>query len=795
MTGSDVVKQIGFPDPLAPDKVKDSKEYILQWGQAITHEWFSRNEGQDSCRFLAQKNDFHNRKLFARGEHPTDKLAQIVTESEDGESYVNFDTRPIQVLPRFIKIMVNSTYDRLFKVRAEATDKYSTDVRDEYRKILEDMMASREMMKEAKALHGVDMGPQGDEQVPESEQEIEVRMKRFKVGIERATEKLLDYTLDMNDYQEDVKRILEDLIVFGIGGAHHDTDPSKGIVTRAVDPADMVWSFIADRKLKDVYYYGEVKRMTLTEAMRISNLKLDAEKLRDLAITQDRWSTYMGYSNERTSRDEDMPQMMVDVLFFNFKAYNKLTYKKKYKPGNRISMIEKDEDFRKPDPSYKGYDAVQKTYDVWYKGAMILGTDILFNYGKCENMVRPGGLLHRTLPQYIMYALDPYQGRLNSPVGSVRLYIEQMQQVHVKIQQVIAQARPNGIAVDVHGLSEVTMGKGDETLDPLELLKIYNQTGTVFYSSVNDDGSMNYNREIIRELGNGVIKGLPELINSYNHLLELVRSTLGVPQGVDATLPDERTLVGVQKLAAASSNTATRHILDASLSITQRLCTALGLRMKTIFKNPQLKEAYINAVGKNDMKLLESLENYSLHDVSVIIQLRPDAEEIEKLNRALEIAIERDQISVADKLEIEDVAKENVKIAYAELELRVKKYAKRKEESKMAEIQAQGETNQKSTEAAAQAEIQKIQSQEAAKQQTERVKAEEKRATLSHEAQLEEMLMKKKFEHDILMAGFSIEASGMVDMEKEKIRASAKTGEQRAKSENRITGSMGDGKL
>jgi len=395
-----LIENVGFPNPLASDKEKDSKEYILSWAKAIQHEWFARTEGQESCRFLVQKNDFHNRMLYARGEHPTEYVNETLNDGEK-ESYTNFDLRPIQVLPRFIHIMVNAAYDRLFKVRAEATDKFSTDMRDKYREVLEDMMVSREMLQQAKELHGVEMISEAQE-IPETQEEIEIHMRsKFKLGIEKATEKLVKYVLDMNDYEEDIKQILRDLIVYGMSGVHHDTDLSKGIVTRRPDAADMVWSFPEKRDFDDVYYYGELRRMTITEAMRISNLTLNEEQMKDLAGVQERWATHMGYSNARTNRDEDMPGMMVDVLFFNFKAYNTITYKKKYKPGNRISMIEKDDSFAKPEGStYKGYDAVKKVYDVWYKGALILGTELLFNYGRCENMIRPEGNLNKTLPQY-----------------------------------------------------------------------------------------------------------------------------------------------------------------------------------------------------------------------------------------------------------------------------------------------------------------------------------------------------------------------------------------------------------
>jgi hypothetical protein len=766
----------GFPSPLAPDSEKEKEEYIRNWGYAIMREWFYKNEGQSNSRFGEQKNDFHTRRLFSRGEHPTDFINDLLNEGDD-EAYTNFDLRPIQVLPRFVYLMQNHSTERLFKLRAEATDKFSTDQRDQYRKNLENLMASKPLLQDAKELHGVELASEGIDSVPDTPEEVEVLMRmKYKPAIEIATEKALKYTLDINNYEEeDQKTIIRNLIDLGVAGVHHETHPERGILTRAVDPADMIWSFPERKDFKKAYYFGEVQRMTITEAMRISNLSLNKDDLEALATNQHRWSTYMGYSNTRVTREEDLPHMMVDVMFFNFKAYNTIAYKKKHKPGGRFSMIEKDPSFEKPDPSYKGYDAVKKSYDVWYKGAMILGTDILFNYGMCENMVRPNGILDKTTPNYIMYALDTYQGRFKSPVQSCKGYIEQMQQIHTKIQQFIAKARPPGVAVDVHGLQEVVIGKGDAVLTPLELQKIFDQTGNVYYSSVDDDGGINYNREPIRQLPNGLQGGtLVELINSYNHFLELIRSTLGVPQGADATLPDERTLVGVQKMASASSNVATRHILDATLRITQTLGTALGLRLKDIFKYSRLKEAYINAIGSTDVKILEALKKYHLHDLSIVVELKPDQEERESLNRKIELALERDQISIDHALEIEAI--DNVKQASEVLKLRREKYAKEKMQIENEKLRVNAEENGKAAERASQAEIQKIMAMEEAKRKTAEVLEQLKRGTLTHEASLKSALMEEEAAYALIVEGekMGYQSEINLDVEREKTRRDLK---------------------
>lgn len=784
-----IIPKVSIPDPLAPDSEKETRGYILNWARAIQHEWFSKNEGQDNCKFQIQKNDFHLRRLYARGEHPTDLLNDTLNDGEE-ESYTNFDLRPIQVLPRFVNLMSNHATERLFKLRAEATDKYSTDQRDNYRRAMQNLMVSKPLLEDAKNLHGVDLAPDGIEEIPESMEEIEVKMKmKYKPAIEIATEKAIKYTMDMNSFEQEQYINIKDLITLGVAGLHHETDPTKGIITRSVDPADMVWSYPEFSDFRKAYYFGEVRRMTITEAMRISNMELNEEELQNLAKTHDRWATHMGYSNTRTNRDEDLEHMMVDVLFFNFKAYNTLSYKKKYKPGNRFSMIPKGRDFEKKDPTYKGYDAVKKTYDVWYKGALIMGTDILFNYGKCENMVRPEGILHKTMPNYLMYALEPYQGRFRSPVSGVMSYIDQMQQVHVKIQQMIAKARPAGVAIDISGLSEVVMGKGGEVMTPLELQRIYDQTGNVYYSSVDDDGSVNYNREPIRELPNGIIRGLPELINAYNHYLELVRSSLGVPQGVDATLPDERTLVGVQKLAAASANTATRHILEGSLRLTRNLGTALALRLKDIFKYSNLKEAYINAIGKSDVKVLESIKKYHLHDLSIIIELRPDVQEKEQLNVMLQVAIERDQISVDDAIDIGNI--DNVKLAYEVLKIRREKYQKNKQQQELQRIDAGAKANGDAAERAAQSEIQKIQAQEEERRKTLQLEYQLKAQLIGTERDAKSELMEQEAEYKLIIEGTGRQIQGDIDMKKEKI----KRGGTFESSEDNISGSVEMGEM
>ena len=168
-----------FPDPLAPDSIKSSEEYILKWGEAISYEWFAKSSLGDQCRFLSQKDNYHRLRLYSRGEQPTDHYKKMITgeEGDSSSSYTNYDWRPIQVAPKFVKLIVNQMSERLYDVKAEATDKYSTDLRDQYQQNMENLMASKSMIKDSKELLGVDMMPTGMEDIPDSQEEIGLHMK------------------------------------------------------------------------------------------------------------------------------------------------------------------------------------------------------------------------------------------------------------------------------------------------------------------------------------------------------------------------------------------------------------------------------------------------------------------------------------------------------------------------------------------------------------------------------------------------------------------------------------------
>lgn len=757
------LKKVGYPDYLASDEEKAKESYGLQMAKAIEHEWFSIEATGAQNEFLSKRDHIHKMRLYARGEQATKIYQDLLNDGEE-DSYSNYDWRPIQIAPKFIKLIVNQMTERLFNINAEAIDQFSTDQKEKYRRLLEDKIILKPLNEEFSALFGVQQVQEVSEGLPETDEEIELYMQlNYKPAIEIATEQALRYTLKLNDYDQTQATVIEDIVTLGIGAVKQWTDPNKGIVVKTVDPAKLVYSFPRHKDFRNVHYYGEVEKISINDLKRISGKEYTKDELKEIMALSGEFNKYQGNTNDEValSDNDDMDNIMVDVLHFNFKTSSTVSYKKKYNKSGGFKMTKKESTFKKKDPNYKGFDAVRKTIDVWYRGTLIMGTNEIINYGLCENMVRPKGLITKALPEYIVYAPDIYQNRPLGLLQRIIPTIDQMQQIHIKLQQLIAKTRPKGIYVDIDGLEELALGDGN-VLTPLELIKIYDQTGNVLGATSTEAGEYNHGREPIRELNNGVVQGLDQLIGAYNHQLNQIRDAIGIPQGADASMPHPDTLVGVQEQVALNSNTATRHVLESMLNISERLGESLALRLKDIFKYSNLREVYVNAIGKTNVEILRALENYHLHDLGITIDLKPDNQEKQLLNNDINNALAQGIITLDDAIDIRKI--DNIKIANELLKVRRKKREKEQREHELQKIRTQSESQAEGQVKVSQAKQQEIAIKSKADLAVIEAKTEGKLKEIEAEKLAKSELMEKEFDYNMQLKGLDVD--GQAKMKK-----------------------------
>lgn len=752
-----------FPSQLATDQEKASWEYGLRIGQSISYEWFAKTG--NSCRYYSQWIDFHRTRLYARGEQP---IAKYKSQFEvDGDmSHINLDWTPVPIIPKFVDIVVNGMHDRLFEVKAYAQDAMSSNKRSKFQEMVEADMIAKDFLIQTKQEFGIDAFNVPEQDLPENEQELSLYMQlNYKPAIEIAEEEAINTILDLNHYPDVRKRVDYDITTIGIGVVKHSFVPGTGVRVEYVDPANIVYSYTESPTFEDCFYWGEVKQVPITELIKIKP-DITKEELAEIQQLGTAWYNYYGIM--RPYRSDIFNRDVVTLLYFNYKTDKTFVYKKKYLENNGVRVIQKDESFNPPEGTEERFERIEKRIDVWYEGVMVPGSPYLLKWELARNMVRPKSASQYALPNYIAVAPRMYKGIIESLTRRMIPFADLIQMTHLKLQQVLQRVVPDGVFIDADGINEVDLGTGG-AYNPEDALRLYFQTGSVIGRSMTTDGEMNHGRVPIQELNTNSGQGkITALINAYNQYLSMIRDVTGLNEARDASTPNPDALVGVQKLAALNSNTATRHILEGSLFITRKLSEALSLRIADILEYSDFKEEFTMQIGKYAVGILEEIKDLYLHDFGIFIEVAPDEEEKAQLEANIQMALQRDQITLEDAIDIRQM--KNLKLANELLKMKRKDKEKRDMQNEQAKIQMQTQGNIQSSQASAQSALQKVQAEAAAKAQLAQAQMQFDIQRMRAEAQIKEQLMGVEFNYNMQLRGMEVEKIKQLDMDKEKAK-------------------------
>ena len=752
-----------FPSQLATDEDKASWEYGLRIGQSISYEWFAKTG--TGCRYYSQWIDFHRTRLYARGEQPIGKYKNQFEVNGD-MSHINLDWTPVPIIPKFVDIVVNGMNDRLFEIKAYSIDPMSIEKRSKFQEMVEQDMIAKPVLMQAKESLGVDAFNIPEDDLPETPQELSLFMQlKYKPAIEIAEEEAINTILEVNHYPDIRKRVDYDITTIGIGVVKHSFVPGTGVRVEYVDPANIVYSYTESPTFEDCFYWGEVKQVPITELIKIKP-DITKEELAEIQQLGTAWYNYYGIM--RPYRSDIFNRDVVTLLYFNYKTDKTFVYKKKYLDNNGVRVIQKDESFNPPEGTEERFERIEKRIDVWYEGIMVPGSPYLLKWELARNMVRPKSPSQNALPNYIAVAPRMYKGIIESLTRRMIPFADLIQMTHLKLQQVLQRVVPDGVFIDADGINEVDLGTGG-SYNPEDALRLYFQTGSVIGRSMTTDGEMNHGRIPIQELNsNSGQAKISSLIGAYNQYLSMIRDVTGLNEARDASTPNPDALVGVQKLAALNSNTATRHILEGSQFISRKLAEALSLRIADVLEYSDFKEEFTMQIGKYAVNMLEEIKDLYLHDFGIFIEISPDEEEKAQLEGNIQMALQRDQISLEDAIDIRQM--KNIKLANELLKLKRKSKQKLDMQQKQAEIQMQTQGNIQSSQASAQSALQKVQAEAQAKAQLAQAQMNFDIQRMQAEAAIKEQLMAVEFNYNMQLKGMEVEQIKQLDMDKEKAK-------------------------
>ena len=454
-------------------------------------------------------------------------------------------------------------------------------------------------------------------------------------------------------------------------------------------------------------------------------------------------------------------QNTVQVLYFEYKTYMDQVFKLKYTDQGLEKILEKTDMFDPPENDK--FDRVSRSIEVLFQGVKVLGTDMMLEWKMAENMTRPMADTTKVEMNYAICAPRMYKGRIESIVTKTMGFADMIQLTHLKLQQVISRMVPDGVFLDMDGLAEVDLGNGTN-YNPAEALNMYFQTGSVVGRSLTQDGDLNRGKVPVQELSTSAGQAkIGSLINTYNYYVQMIRDVTGLSEARDGSLPDKDTLVGLQKIAAQQSNIATKHINNASLYLTLRLCENISKKIVDVLNYPLTRNSLIESISVFNVNTLNEVNNLNLHDFGIFLDLEPDEEAKAQLEQNIQVALQTQSINLEDAIDLRQIR--NLKLANQMLKQKRRQKAERDQQIAQQNMQAQAQSNAMLAQQTAEAETQKQQILTQQKIQVEEAKSQFEIQRMQTEAQIKQTLMAEEFNFNMQLARERIKSEQVKETE------------------------------
>jgi len=442
--GKASVKSARFPEPTAPFTTKLSQEYGLAIAELISSHWFGGGRADATgCNFMNRRNHIRKKRLDLRGEGDTGYFKENFKQGDNDLDFINLDWRNLNWGGKFQWIVINGISDKNYKITARSSNRLALIEREKQRDYYTKYMASRELLEKAMKLQGVNLMPEG---IPEDEEELDIKMKtNNRSSIEIGEELMIDYVLNTNNWSFINQRVNIDNVNSGLMVARVWLDKNDGIKVAYTDIENYVHSRIESNDFSKKYYEGVVETITISDFIRESGCDLEtAKKISKQAGPL----PGINYSN---CTYDDIVDHQIHVLRFAYKTSKTIKYAKNTRKNAVIKMSKKDD-------SYDGKNLSSKTLDTWLEGNFVIGTKYLYDYKECENLY--DDVMNKCHSPYITVAHGIYDNRLSAFSDNIEVVADQLQQISLKIQQLVNKIKPDPIAIDLNLLAEIDNGKG-----------------------------------------------------------------------------------------------------------------------------------------------------------------------------------------------------------------------------------------------------------------------------------------------------------------------------------------------
>jgi len=595
----------------------------------------------------------------------------------DGQqSFINLDWKPPAIMPKFIQVLLNGFIKRDEKPKVSAIDPVSIE-RKKYDFNLSKGLMNNSDVVSALGEQGVDITE--GKKVFDDEDELNLFFGlEYKLPEEILFEKGIQNILYENGYDVLKRRLLMDIIESGLVATKTYLDGNNKIIIRRVKPENLIYGYSEYDDFRDASFFGEILYMKVVDLRLMFPEKSEREffELAKKYGTQSdnfngglKWDDLYSSSQFRPYDD-----WKIEVIDFEFKTIDVIQYSiKTNRFGNKIVDIKGNT----IEPA-ENKEVANKNAKVIYEGLYIRkSTDGLLRWRVSENMIRPQEDVADVYFRYSVHLFDN-QDMFNMAIPErCETSVNQMVLAHLKIQQLIAKMRPSGLMIDIDGVNEIDLGLGKD-LKPLEIQKIYDQTGTLYIRRTGDSGDDN--KMPAQELANtGNVPQIQQLINTYNFYLQQLRDNIGMNEISEGSSVNPRMGVGLAQSQLAISNNATDFNYGAFINIIEQ----------TAKKSAILLWDSVVYGGKAYRDYLQEDKPDGIEDrfFNVKIEMLPSEAEKQYMDNMAQTALSAGIISFEEAFKVKRI--QNIKLA----EMYLSRYQKKRESMVQENAQKNSEMN------------------------------------------------------------------------------------------------------
>lgn len=640
----------GFPSPLLPDNQKNTPEYGLKVMRTAYSQWIN---GYGGFSQKQRQTRFDYNKAYAQGMQPMQEFLDYL-DINGQQPYSNIDFTPLPIAIPLLQRIKDRFNQRIEKIRCNSIDPVSISKKNKAKMDAKFRMEFKDQIAQIEQQAGIQL-EDPDAFTPEDNEELDVHFGfTYKQREEVMMEQGIDLVLYDNQWTEIKNGILDDLLIYGFSGTKTSIDNNGKIKIRKINPYNLILSYSERSDMNDLEWVGEVFYMSITDVRQQYPGKISEQELFNLAksmvgkFNNPASFTFTWNYQYANALSRPYDSFKVPVLQLSLKTLYNITYEKN---EDRFGKTILD----KTNKVKEGKEYINsKPFYVEYEGAWICDTNYLLHWGIANNMAKPNDNLQECILPYTIYMYNNNRMTNKPVIETIIPSIKQMQLAHLQIQKIISQAAPDGYTVDIAGMSDVDLGNGKGALQPMELIRIYKQTGVIFYKGQVDESEGN-SRPPITPLNVPFTAKLESFINLYNFELNKLERMLGSNSLDQGIISNQAVGKGVLESARQIGESSINYIYNSYLNILERTAKLSQMRLWDILVfGKKGYEGYKYALGTDrvDYIKLEADDEFEKTNFDVKIEAIIDDNEKQMLENNIQQALAQQSIELEDAIQI-----------------------------------------------------------------------------------------------------------------------------------------------